>query len=124
MEVEMKQIDEENEFENLPEDDSENVSVEANNKHEIHQLGGQVNSNQAHLHSDQNNHIPTEKKKRGNFLFRQELHSFTPECNPTFGIIFNSIAILFFLGLGLPTIILAEANKEYEINYSGWYINL
>jgi hypothetical protein len=65
-----------------------------------------------------------ERKKRGNFLLRQELSSFTPDCNPTVAIVFNVIVTLVFLGLGFPMILLSEGIKEYQFDYTGWYIYL
>ena len=62
------------------------------------------------------------QKKRGNFLFRQELKSYTPECNPTCAIIFNVFTMLIFLALGLPILVYSNSIQEYEINYTDWYV--
>jgi hypothetical protein len=72
------------------------------------------------ISSDQRDHHTHDRKKRGNFLLRQELRSYTPECNPTVGIIFNAIVTLIFLGLGFPMTILSEGMQEYQIDYTGW----
>lgn len=57
---------------------------------------------------------------RGNFIFRQELKSYTPECNSKCGIICNSFLVLIFLSIGLPIVFLSHKIKEYEIDYTYW----
>jgi hypothetical protein len=113
-EVEMGNIDDNNNQENNYSNDNNNFqqlpaepNVDSNN---------QVNSDQAAKEV-----VPGIKKKRGNFLLRQELKSYTPECNPTCGIIFNIVTLLVFAGLGVPMIIFSESVKEYQIDYTKWY---
>jgi hypothetical protein len=61
------------------------------------------------------------RKKRGNFLLRQELKSYTPECNPTCGIIFNISIMFVFLALGIPIILFSEQIVEIKKDYTKWY---
>jgi hypothetical protein len=57
---------------------------------------------------------------RGNFILRQELNSYTPECNPKCGIIFNIVLALIFIGAGIPIILLANNTHEHIITYTNW----
>jgi hypothetical protein len=56
--------------------------------------------------------------KRGNILFRQELNSLTPKCDPKCAMIFSVILILIFLSLGLPIIISNNNILIYTKDYT------
>ena len=58
------------------------------------------------------------KKKRGNFILRQELSSYTPKCSPKCGIISNFIFMICCLGISIPQIIYSKNHLEYKINYT------
>ena len=58
------------------------------------------------------------KKKRGNFILRQEINSYTPSCNPKCGIISNFIFMICCLGIGIPQVIYSKKYLEYKINYT------
>jgi len=60
-------------------------------------------------------------KLRGNFILRQELKSYTPECNTKCGIILNLILMIFFLAAGIPIIVSSNQSEEYYFNYTNWY---
>jgi hypothetical protein len=53
-------------------------------------------------------------KKRGNFIFRQELTNLTPECNAKCAIICNSILMVLFFAFGGT--IVASSNSIVEIS--------
>lgn len=65
-------------------------------------------------------YLNTVKTKRGNFIVRQELSSYTLECNAKCGMIFNMCLIILFLLVGIPIIILSNNTIEYEIPYTDW----
>jgi hypothetical protein len=56
-------------------------------------------------------------KKRGNFILRQELKSFTPGCGPRTSIFCNLLVVLVFCLVGFPIIMLKKNIKEYKISY-------
>jgi hypothetical protein len=64
--------------------------------------------------------IKKEVKKRGNFIVRQELKSYTPECNPRCVIIFNSILILIFCAAGVPIVMFSQSEINYHFDYTDW----
>jgi len=57
---------------------------------------------------------------RGNFILRQELASYTQECNPKCGIICNICLIILFLASGLPVIFWTKNDIEYRQTYTDW----
>ncbi len=59
--------------------------------------------------------------KRGNFILRQELISYTQECSPKFGIICNISLMILFLAAGLPIILLTQNEIEFKQVYTDWY---
>lgn len=59
--------------------------------------------------------------KRGNFILRQELVSYTQECTPKCGIISNICLIILFLAAGLPIIFSTQNKIEFEQIYTNWY---
>lgn len=59
-------------------------------------------------------------EKRGNKILRQELQSYTFECNPKCGIIFNLSLIFVLLATGVPIILLTRNLKEFKFPYSNW----
>jgi hypothetical protein len=59
-------------------------------------------------------------KKRGNFILRQELRSYTPECNSRCGIIFNLVLLFVFLAAGIPIIYYSKQVVEYIEVYTDW----
>lgn len=61
-----------------------------------------------------------EKKKRGNFIFRQELSSYTPECNPKCGIIFNLILFSILSSIGLFSYFKTKNIFEFKYDYTNW----
>ena len=63
----------------------------------------------------------TEPQLRGNFVLRQELNSYTPECNTKCGIIFNLFLMIFFLAAGVPILVSSHQSEEYYFNYTNWY---
>jgi hypothetical protein len=63
----------------------------------------------------------TDIKKRGNKILRQELESYTFECNPKCAIIFNLSLIFLLLATGVPIILLTKNLKEFKFSYSNWY---
>ncbi len=60
-------------------------------------------------------------QQRGNFILRQELKSYTPECNAKCGIIFNSILMLLFICSGIPILVSSNQSEEYSFKYTNWY---
>jgi hypothetical protein len=61
-----------------------------------------------------------EIKKRGNKILRQELESYTFECNPKCAIIFNLSLVFILLATGVPIILLTKDLKEFKFPYSNW----
>ncbi len=59
--------------------------------------------------------------KRGNFILRQELVSYTQECNPKCGIVCNICLIILFLAAGLPIIFWTQNEVEFKQVYTDWY---
>ncbi len=59
--------------------------------------------------------------RRGNFILRQELVSYTQECNPKCGIICNICIILIFLLAGIPLIFWTSSHLEFKQTYTHWY---
>ena len=60
-------------------------------------------------------------KPRGNFIFRQELKSYTPTCNSIFGIVWNlSIMVAAFI-YGIPSLIASSQQHEIKIDYTKCY---
>ena len=71
-------------------------------------------------------HISTKKNpipKRGNFILRQELKSYTPECNAKCGIISNFIFMICCLSIGIPSVIYSKQHKEIKIDYTKCKLN-
>jgi hypothetical protein len=58
------------------------------------------------------------KPKRGNFILRQELNSYNPECNPKCGIIVNTFFTLLFLTIGAPIVYLSKKTIEFKLPYT------
>lgn len=58
---------------------------------------------------------------RGNFILRQELKSFTPECNAKCGIIFNFALMIAFISIGIPILVSSNQSEEYKFDYTNWY---
>ena len=63
------------------------------------------------------------REKRGNFILRQELNSYNPECNPKCGMIFNLVLTLLFFSVGLPIIFMGKMSIEYRLPYTDCSIN-
>ena len=59
-------------------------------------------------------------KQRGNFILRQELNDYTPECSIKFAIIFNSILCAVFLILGIPIVLSSENTVKTITQYDAW----
>ena len=64
--------------------------------------------------STKKNHIP----KRGNFILRQELKNYTPECNAKCGIISNFVFMICCLSIGIPLIIYSKNHNEFILDYT------
>lgn len=58
--------------------------------------------------------------KRGNYVLRQELVSYTQECNPKCGVICNIFLTIIFLVVGLPILLMTQNQKEYLFKYTDW----
>lgn len=58
-------------------------------------------------------------KKRGNWLLRQEIKDYTPECTPKFIFFFHLIFGIICLGFGIP-IAIKKKSSYYEIQYDNW----
>jgi len=58
------------------------------------------------------------KPKRGNFILRQDLDSYTPECNPKNGILLNLLLLSIFLGAGIPLTYFSNQVIEIKIPYT------
>ena len=58
------------------------------------------------------------KPKRGNFILRQELNSYNPECTPKCGMILNTILTLLFLSIGIPIVYLSKKTLEFKLPYT------
>jgi hypothetical protein len=59
-------------------------------------------------------------KRRGNFVLRQELKDYTPECNIKFSLLFNSAMLLVFIGCGVPILNSSSTTLIQEIPYEKW----
>jgi hypothetical protein len=59
-------------------------------------------------------------KRRGNFILRQELKDYTPECNIKFSLLINSIMLILFIGCGIPILNSSSATRIQEIPYDKW----
>lgn len=57
-------------------------------------------------------------KKRGNFIFRQELNDYTPNWNENCGITFDLILLFAFLAIGIPSYIYSVNQKEFLMEYT------
>ena len=84
-----------------------------------------IQASRSRSHSNSNSHssnieLSARLLKRGNFVLRQELNSYTPECSAKCGIIFNSFLMVIFILAGVPIIICSNSIKEYKIDYSDW----
>ncbi len=53
-------------------------------------------------------------------ILRQELESFTPNCNLKCAMICNFILMLLFLTFGIPIVALSNSIIEYEYDYTEW----
>ncbi len=51
-------------------------------------------------HNESEMELPQVHEKRGNFIFRQELSSFTPECNAKNALCCNFFMMIMFAGVG------------------------
>jgi hypothetical protein len=60
---------------------------------------------------------------KGNIIFRQELRSLTPKCDPKCAMIFNAILILIFFIFGIPILISANNIIEYPKEYTNCKLN-
>lgn len=58
------------------------------------------------------------RPKRGNFILRQELNAYNPECSPKCGIIFNTFLLVITFSLGIPIIFLSRNTVEFTIPYT------
>jgi hypothetical protein len=58
------------------------------------------------------------KVTRGNYILRQELNSYTPECNPVCGIIFNSFIFIIFIAIGIVFTYFGELVQELKFDYT------
>jgi hypothetical protein len=58
------------------------------------------------------------RPKRGNFILRQDLESYTPECNPKIGILLNLLLMGIFLAAGVPITFLSNKIEEIKIPYT------
>ena len=58
--------------------------------------------------------------KRGNIVFRQELKSLTPSCDPKCSMWFSFFMILLFLSFGIPIIVTGNSLLEFSNNYTNW----
>lgn len=81
---------------------------------EIRMINRSKNSN---LQSNKNQSELARIQKRGNFLLRQELNDYTPECTITFILIYHISFGLLCLGFAIPIII---PHYYYEIQYDEW----
>jgi hypothetical protein len=61
-----------------------------------------------------------ESKKRGNFIFRQEIKSLTIFCSFKVAIIFNLILFLIFNIIGIYIAVSSQNIKEYHVKYDDW----
>lgn len=61
-------------------------------------------------------------KERGNFIMRQELKSYTPECSALCGIISNLIIALACIVVGVPSVYYADRVVEYSVEYTKWFL--
>ncbi len=59
-------------------------------------------------------------KKRGNFILRQELKDYTPECNYKCSIFINVLFSIIFLSIGTPIILSSENILETKVQYDTW----
>jgi len=62
--------------------------------------------------------VPQVHEKRGNFIFRQELSSFTPECNAKNALCCNFFMVVMFAGVGIAIIFSSNAISEYRLDYT------
>jgi len=58
------------------------------------------------------------KVTRGNYILRQELNSYTPECNPVCGIIFNSFLFTIFMSIGIIITYFGCLVQEFKFDYT------
>lgn len=59
-------------------------------------------------------------KTRGNFILRQEIKSYTPECNAICGIISNLLIALACIAVGIPSVYFSDKAREYTVEYTKW----
>lgn len=59
-------------------------------------------------------------RQRGNFLLRQELKDYTPACSPICGLIFNTVIVFIFCGIGIPILLFSNEEVTYSIDYTDW----
>ena len=64
----------------------------------------------------------TIKKSEGilDIILRQQLSSFTPNCNFKCAAIYNSLLICLFITLGIPIIVQGNSVIENSIDYTNW----
>lgn len=60
--------------------------------------------------------------KRGNFILRQELISYTPECSATCGMIMNTLLFFIFGTIGILIVASSRSIIEYKFEYTDWYL--
>lgn len=60
----------------------------------------------------------SETHLRGNVVMRQELKSFTPNCNIRCGVIVYIVLIILFLSFGLPIIIISNRIKTVSLDFT------
>jgi len=55
-------------------------------------------------------------------ILRQELESFTPNCNLKCALICHTIIIILFIAFGVPIIVQSNSLIEYSADYTNWYL--
>ena len=81
-------------------------------------LKSHTGDSQEKISSVNSNMKKAKLQKRGNFILRQEINSYTPSFNVRCGIITNLVFLIVAVGLGTPMIILANNTNEIRIEYT------
>ena len=81
-------------------------------------LKSHTGDSQQKIRSVDSNMKKAKLQKRGNFILRQEIDSYTPSFNVRCGIITNLVFLIVAVGLGTPMIILANNTNEIRIEYT------
>jgi hypothetical protein len=68
----------------------------------------------------QENAFPHKSDKLMDIILRQEMESFTPNCNVKCAIICNLILIVLFIVLGASIIASSNGIIEYSVDYTNW----